>query len=187
VLLGAHVNWLAHEDCVKIGSGRTTTPWPCNDPKKKYEVATLLAAGSQFVCGISELDTCKRANAIVRVGLADNKMCIETDEDSPSVIYRVSADWMTFGSGILCGIAEISNISQATSTTHTQSIQFRRPLRNPQIVVGFNNLNTECATNTRLNIKADNITNEGFTLVAATWNNSKINSLRVQWVAYSTE
>jgi hypothetical protein len=66
-------------------------------------------------------------------------------------------------------------------------VSFNRPFSTPPIVqVGIVGLDVSKDDNLRVRVRANGITESGFTLQAETWLNTKIWSVEVSWLAIGT-
>jgi hypothetical protein len=65
-----------------------------------------------------------------------------------------------------------------------KQINFEKPFENiPEVVVSLSGLDSQNNVNTRINVNALNITNNGFVLEYKTWADSQITQIRANWIA----
>jgi hypothetical protein len=68
--------------------------------------------------------------------------------------------------------------------TAIESISFKNELRTTPIVnVSLSGLNTDSDFNSRIEVKAENITTKGFDIVMRTWGPSNVHFVKVNWTA----
>jgi len=192
VIYGVQVSWLAHDrDTTASISGHIRTPWSWREHKKLYSADTILtldSVESKTAFGFSHIDTDLSYNTRVRALLTEgHKIKIEAWSDS--IIYGVGVNWFThspLSMKILSGVVRTPWTCKDPQKIHKEAIKFRVPLKSPTVVLGIRELDFDKKYNTRVIVKATNITDDGFELEICSWNDTIMYGVSAQWLAFSS-
>lgn len=67
---------------------------------------------------------------------------------------------------------------------HRRKIRFSEPFRKtPSVQVAISMIDTDHATNQRIDLTAENVTEKGFEVVFRTWEDTRIARIRADWLA----
>ncbi len=66
----------------------------------------------------------------------------------------------------------------------TVAVNFPKPFNvKPDVIVSITTIDAETKSNVRVNVKADGVSRDGFTVVVKTWADSKVHNIQGSWVA----
>jgi hypothetical protein len=131
------------------------------------------------ICWLTHIDSCKTRNHRMKVEAVDvneQGFVLEFTTWCDSSLFELEAGWLAFSDS-----GEHAYCLPRALTTYEQQHQeisinfaghgFQRP---PACFLALNYIDSDCGKNTRIDVSAENITQDDMTIVARTWGDSHI-------------